>query len=398
MDFLKVKNNFNFDFYTRRSVYDCYQNIYNRTNGEDYLNSTLEISDHSQKDIIIVNNIPGYFEARIEDDNPAYKLFRIHYLDGFLIDLKDFTNLEDFMKFQFGSKSRSRLRGFMKRLETCFDIQYKMYHGKITKEKFHFLMDTLRVMISKRFVQRGDIHESLKNWDYYKNSAYDMILQKKASLFVIYDHDKPIDICLNYHHQNILFGNIKSYDIDYAKFRMGSIDTLKLLEWCLENGYTILDLSHGNLDYKHKWCNSKYIFEHHVLYNHKKISKKLMAYIMFRVLELKAFLKSRKVDVQYHKIRAMLKGNRGQKRESGNGKMFFEDISVKSINEVSIHPIDINQDKFSFLRRAIYDFQYLNFEFSENIKVYTLFDDPNRFIIQGQKKAVALSLPEKPLT
>lgn len=398
MDFLKVKNNFNFDFYTRRSIYNVYKNIHNRTNGKDYLNRSTEKSDYSNKDIVVVNNIPAYFDARISTENSTHKLFRIHYLDGFLINLNEFNNLEDFMKTQFSSKRRSRLSGQLKRLEICFDIQYKMYYGKITKVKFHFLMDSLRDMISRRFIQRGDTHESLKNWDFYKDSTYSMILEKKASLFVVYNHNIPIDICLSYHHQNILFANIKSYSIDYSKFSLGSLGLLKLLQWCLENGYTILDLSHGNLDYKHTWCNSKYIFEHHVLYNYKKLYIHLAAFAIFQVLRLKALLKKGKVDLLYHKIRDRVKGKHMQKQKVKEKRMVFEDVSRESVHEETISPIDINQDKFAFLRKAIYDFQYLNFELSENIKVYKLLDDPNRFMIQGQKKAVVLSAVENPLT
>ncbi len=394
MDFLKVKNNFNFDFYTARRVYGFYHNIHNRTIEKDYINRPEEILDYYKKDIIVVNNIPTYLDARLKNNN-THKVFRVNYLDGFLVNLEKINRLEDYMKVQFGTKSRSRLRGFVKRLEICFNIQYKMYYGEISKKEFHFLMDTLKKMISRRFLQRGQTHESLKDWNYYVNSAYDMILEKRASLFVIYDGDKPIDICLNYHHQNILLGKIKSYDIDYSKFRLGSIDILKLLEWCFNNDYAILDFSHGNLNYKRTWCNSMYVYEHQIIYNYKKIFKQIWAYTIFKILKLKAFSKKRKVDILYHNIRRRIKGMTTKKQVHVNYSFRIENLSSDALNETNIYPIDINQSEFAFLRKSTYDFQYLNFESNENVKVYKTSDSSNSYIIQGKEKSILHTLISK---
>ncbi|MGB5357077.1 MAG: GNAT family N-acetyltransferase [Eudoraea sp.] len=396
MDFLKVNNNFNFDFYTLRKIYGCYHNIYNRTTEKDYYNNADKIDDYPKKDIIVVNNIPAYFDARINQENGTYKLFKVYYLDGFLVNLKEFINLDSYIKAQFGSKSRSNLRKFVNRLETCFDIRYEMYYGEITNKKFHFLMNALEKMISRRFLQRGDTHESLKNWDDYINSTYSMILEKKASLFVIYDGDKPIYICLNYHHQNILFFNIPSYDIDYSKFRLGSIAIMKLLDWCFSNNYTILDLSYGNLDYKHKWCNSKYIFEHHVIYNKRKVHIQFKAFIIAWILRLKAFLKKRKIDLFYHKIVGKQKRSINKKGTFKEINFTSKEITKQTFNDLSTSQIDINCDDFAFLRKTVYDLQYLNFEFTADIKVYKLNTNPNEFVVLGLNKTAMLTLVNNP--
>lgn len=395
MDFLKVKNNFNFDFYTGRRVYRFYHNIHNRTIDEDYINSAEEIQDCHKEDIIVVNNIPAYLDARLKKNNRTYKVFRLCYLNGYLVNLEKFIDLDDYMKAQFGAKSRSRLRGFVKRLEICFNIQYKMYFGEISKKEFAFLMDTLEKMISKRFLQRGDTHESLKEWNYYKNSAYGMILEKKASLFVIYDGDKPIVISLNYHHQNILLGKMKSYDIDYSKFRLGSIDIIKLLEWCFNNNYTILDFSYGDLDYKRTWCNSVYMYEHHVLYKYKKVLKQICAYIIFQILKLKAFFKKRKMDKLYHNIKRKIRGRSMKNQVNINTSFRIEYFSNIAFNDASIYPIDINQNEFAFLRKTVYDFQYLGFESTENVKTFKMSDASNSYIIHGKEKSIMLTLIEK---
>lgn len=394
MDFLKVKNNFNFDFYTSRRIYGFYHNIYNRTSERDYINRPEEKLENKKKDIIVVNNIPAYLDARLKNNN-SHKVYKVNYLDGFLVNLEKFKGLEDYMKIQFGAKSRSRLRGFVKRLEICFNIQYKMYYGEISKKEFHFLMDTLKKMISRRFLQRGQTHESLKDWNYYLNSTYDMILEKKASLFVIYDCNKPIDICLNYHHQNILLGKIKSYDIDYSKFRLGSIDIIKLLEWCFNNHYTILDFSYGDLNYKRTWCNSMYVYEHQIIYNYKKVVKQIFAYCIFQILKLKAFSKKKKVDILYHNIRSKIKSMTAKKQVHLNYSFKIENYSCNVLNKANIYPIDINKNEFAFLRKSIYDFQYLNFESTENLTVYKTRDSSTSYVIKGENKIILLTLISK---
>jgi len=398
MDFLRVKNNFNFNFYTRGSVHEIYNSIFNKTNGTTYPNEIQSAKNYPGRDIIVINNIPGYLEARITPNIGPYKLFKVHYLDGFLIDLDGLASLEDYLKFQFESKNRSKLRSVVKRLETCFDIRYKMYYGAITERKFHFLMDTLHAMISRRFIQRGDIHESLDKWDYYKKSAREMILKKKASLFVIYDRDKPIGISLNYHYQNVLFGKIKSFDIDYSKFSPGSISLLKLIEWCLNENHTTFDLSHGNLAYKSSWSTSKYVFEHHVLYHYKKWNIYLAAFAIFQILRLKATLKKKRVDLLYHKIKEKITRGSGQKQKTKDEKIIFEEISLESIDKKSVVPIDINQTEFAYLRKAVYDYQYANSEFSDNIEVYKHHNHHNRYMVQGLKRTVMFTLAENPLS
>ena len=80
-------------------------------------------------------------------------------------------------------------------------------------------MDRLLFLIQSRFDQKDAIHVALSNWNFYKESVFEMVLEKNASIFVIYDEDEPINICISYHFQNVTFSSIKSYDINYSKFR-----------------------------------------------------------------------------------------------------------------------------------------------------------------------------------
>ena len=93
-----------------------------------------------------------------------------------------------------------------------------------------------------------------------------------------------------------------------------------------------------------------------------------------------------------------IKGINGGKRISRGNKIMSVDISKKTLNETSKSLIEIDCDEFAFLRKTIYDFQYLNFEFSRDIKVYRLLDKDNEFIVQGLKKTIMFTPIHNPLT
>lgn len=385
MSFLKIENNFTFDFFTKRFIYTCYDNIHNTINNQDFFNKNT-FDKESIKKVVVVNNIPPYLDARVHRGEISFNLFKIYHLDGFLANLNGYSNLDEYMKEQFGSKSRSKMRGYLRRLETCFPIQYKMYYGEISKKEFSFIFGELKEMIQRRFLQRGDTHQGIKHWDFLKNTVFDMILEKKASFFVIFDKDKPIDICLNYHHQNIFRNYIRSYDIDYSKFRLGYIDILKQLEWCFENNHSILDLSYGDLAYKRTWCNKVYTFEQHIIYNEQYLNQKIWALTITMLLQLKWFLEKKGILNLYHKLRLLFKRKATKKSIYKEPIFEVEDISHTPLNTISTSKINVADDIYASIRKPIYNFQYLNFEVSNDITVYKMNDHPNSYIISGKRK------------
>lgn len=391
LDFLKLKYNFTEDFFTKRLIYPFYGNVLNTTNNENYFNKITTSEKVSKNKIYVVNHIPPYFDLKIHKELP-FNLYKISQLNGYLANLEGYTSIDNYLKDQFGSKSRSKMRMYLRRLETCFDIRYELFYGNIEKEEYEYLFGQLHDLIVRRFAQRGNTHESLANWKLLKKISYSMILNKEASLFVIYDNKKPIDICLNYHHQNILHNSIRSYDIDYSKFKLGYIDILKQIDWCIKNDYKIFDLSYGDLEYKRRWCNVTYQFEQHVLYNRNRFGKKIVAYIIVELLALKGTLKKYKVHIFYQKAKSLFK----RKNKVSKVKLeepVFQILEVtKILLDENITKIDITKEEYSFLRKPTYDFQFLNTESSENVRVYKKNDQNEIFFIEGSKKLLKISL------
>ena len=78
----------------------------------------------------------------------------------------------------------------------------------------------------------------MMEWDDNIKNLHALINQKKASLFVIYDGDRPISISLNRHINNsILFSETHSYDVEYSKYGLGHVDNYMLLNWCINNNF-----------------------------------------------------------------------------------------------------------------------------------------------------------------
>ena len=389
LGFLKLKHNFIIDFFNKKTIYSFYDRVYNKTNGQFFLNPKTVTSDFGNR-IYVVNNIPPYFDLRINTDNVSYDFFTTNHTTGFLVNLKGYTSIAGYLKDQFGAKSRSKMRAYLKRLETCFSIRYNMFHGDISKKDYDFLFDQFLVMIKRRFSQRKETHEALKDWDYIRKTTYSRILRKEVSLFVIYDGNKPIDICLSYIHQNIFNNSIRSYDIDYSKFRLGHIDILKQLEWCLENDYTIFDLSIGDMDYKRKWCNTIYEFEHQVLFPKKLIHKKFLAAIIKQLICLKSFMKEKRVDVLYHKVKSTFKKKKKEKvKEDKEFCLKKIPISEALLSKKTVN-IDINQEDYSFLRQEVYDFQYKHSALSTDLSIQKLINCKNTFIVSYKNDYIVL--------
>lgn len=391
MSLLDIKKyNFTINFFETRSIYPFYSNVYNKSNQQNFLNPNQNNSSEIASSIHIVHNINPYFELKLNNETPL-SIFKLSQNKGFMAVLMDYEGVDEYIKIKMSPKSRTKIRGFVRRLETCFNIRYHMYHGEITRVNYEYLFKKLHSFIMIRFDERGDDHQALDHWDILEKNTYSMILEKKASLFVIYNGDVPIDICLNYHHQNILDNAIRSYDINYSKFRLGYIDILKQLEWCFENGVTIFDLSYGDFEYKRKWCNEVYDFETQIIYSNSSFVNKAIAYGIMQFYKLKKYLKKKNVHLFYHKVKKLLKG--GDKVETKKSEISFIITELETLpNKDTLSIIDYHLDEFGFIRRQIYDFQYLNFEPAKNIIVYTRLDQPDTFIISGKNKKIKIKI------
>ncbi|MFY0714743.1 GNAT family N-acetyltransferase [Seonamhaeicola sp. NFXS20] len=305
-------------------------------------------------------------------------------ITGYSILINENTNdIDSFLKSTYKKSFRSNILRFVNRFENCFEVNYKMFFGEISKEDYNFLMEKLHTMLSKRFNQRNDTNKVLLNWDNYLKTTYDLINTKKASLFVIYNKQQPVHICINHHYNKILFVSVPSFDLDYFKFALGNISLYKLLEWCINNNYTVMDMAYGYLEYKRRWSNNIYSYNHHIIYNESKIGNKISAKIEVKKLELKNFLKDKNVDDILKKVKKLLKKNNSKPQSSYS----FESIT----NFTPLNNSPLSDSELQYLKRPINDYLFNNKEHQKKLKVYEIIKD-KEYMLLGERNIQKLTI------
>lgn len=259
---------------------------------------TLKISN--------VWDVPEYLQVRQKEMGPNIKMRNIKQYKGFLIDLTKFDTVEAYLLTQLSSRNRKKLRSKKRKLEAEHTIRYAFFYGSIPKETYDKLFLEFYALLEKRFREKEVFNNNLGKWNYYRELVYPMILEKRASMFAIYDGEKPITIAVHFHLKHIAFSYIQSYDIDYSAYNMGDISMVKRLDFFLDNGFTIVDLSMGETDYKIKWCNHHYRLFFHLFYNSRSIGSITKSLFISKKLELKQFLRDKDILgklVRYDKLR-----------------------------------------------------------------------------------------------
>ncbi|MCF7568636.1 GNAT family N-acetyltransferase [Sabulilitoribacter arenilitoris] len=376
----------------RKEALPVYNTIVNTiTNSTIYeRKNSMENSDY----LYCIYDFPDYLKGLVTQK--SWKLQTINTYKGSLILLKNYKNTDAYLKTKFSAARRSKFRTYQKRLETCFNIQYKTYFGAIDKADYESLFEAFYEMINKRFLEKKIQNYDLLRWHIYQEIAYPLINNKEAALFVIYSNKKPISICLNLVRNNTIYGYIRTYDVDYSKFYIGFTDFIKQLHWCFENGIEIFDLLKGCYPYKNKLIDTQYNFQKHVIYNTKSFLTVLSANII--VARTRAFyslvkvLKKMNMNVFYHKIMAYKYRNRALSRlDDDSKKVSIENIPKINSNE-NLLKIDLNDEAFSCLKRPVYNFLYTNQDSIDAVEVFKFYNEPNSFLVKGKKQMQKITL------
>ena len=352
------------------------------TKGVSYSINQNEQVDFKNK-VLLVYDVPTFFDLDLTTLNGSLQLRKIKQYPGFLVHLDKYTDLGHYMSLSFSKSSRYKLNKYKKRLEDSFDISYKMFLGDISKEEYESVFEHFKILLEKRFLDKGIANNNLdpKEWNFYHEVAYPLILEKKASLFVIYEGNTPIGVTLCYFSENILFDAITVFDIDYEKFHLGSVTIMKLIEWSLEHNIKVFDFSKGYFDYKKRWANEEYNFEYHVYHDSNSITAKIISWFILKFFSLKQKLRDKKVNEKLHKLRFLFKRNKAE--VSAKPTYQFSDIQ-QELNPLDLVDIDFKKPQYRELTAAVFDFLYLNNEKLKDIIVKQVKNDPSLFVISGK--------------
>ena len=380
---------YNFDFFENRKLPAFYNGILYHKNNKPVVSHDFEsIEVSEEKKVHRMYNIPPYLDLLLKNPSTYSKLTLPEIDQGFLIDISTFKTVEDYTTQQFSGKRRKVIRAAVKRISTCFNINYVFYHGHIDKENYNYLLDIAHQFITRRFNQISKKHYQLPHWDLIKKNAYELILEKKASIFVIYDDDKPINICFNYHFENITCYTLTSFDVDYSKFSIGTVKTFKQLEWQINNGFTIFDLSFGASEYKSKWSNNRYDLNHNIIIKKKSVISNLLAVLLYCYLKLKFYLFRAYYKNPNNKLLSFLKNaihlSEPAIKETHPKPIEYKltDIDLFDFEEANIEKIDVETETYAFLRKPFYDFLHTIQEHKTNVSVFKLNNEENTYVFK----------------
>ncbi|MDC9722567.1 MAG: GNAT family N-acetyltransferase [Urechidicola sp.] len=365
----------------------------NHTKGISY--STQEVkAPNFKSSTLLIYDVPKYFNNNISNLPKNIKRYRIKQYPGYLTELSKFKNIDDYLQATFSKKSRAKLNRYQKRLEMCFDIRYKMYCGKINREDYDFAFKTFKQLLEKRFTEKQTTNNNLQadEWAFYYDVSYQLILEKKAALFVIYEGKNPIGITLNYLSEDILFHGITTFDIDYSKFHLGKVMLKNLFGWCFENNIKILDFSKGHFTYKTEWMTKKYAFEYHLYVDQSSIISITTGLIIRCFFKFKQFLRDKKVNKNLHQLTYRFSGS----KNIADKKLKYRFTEVeKNITDTRLTKVDFNREEYLFMKIIINEFLFLNSEKLNNFELYIINNKEKTYLFKGDKTTKILLIDKQ---
>ena len=317
--------------------------------------------------------------------------------EGFGITINpDLNDIGQYLTNHFSKNSRAPIIKKIKRLEFCFNINYKVFFGDIDKDYYNYLMNLTHSMLIKRFNQKNDSNFILKNWKKYNDILYPLITKKKASIFVIYNEKEPIQISINFHYNKTFFAFIPAYNIDYAQFGLGNTAVYKQLEWCIQNGYEYLDMGNGDLDYKIRWCNYKYDLETHIYFKKNHILANLLAFKEEYRVTIINILKKIKNNTVLKNLKKKLPSRKPTNFNNDSLNYTSENLDTISFYETNIlQEIQLKPNTdFIHLKKPLYDFLYKTKDHLNQVVLYKIENKSNTFIIKGTKKNIRISFKQ----
>lgn len=284
-----------FTMYLEQSIPFFFKSkLYNSLTEESTTLKKEEVTSKKSR-LFLVKDIPDYLKLETDPNVQGYTCKRIKQYPGFALNLKSYDTLDSYLLNHLSKRNRKNILSKKRALEKKFNIHYEVYHGAIDKDLFETLFENFKDLLTSRFDTKKMQNRNLQEWDYLKNLSYTSILDKKASLFVIYDNQVPINLTLNFHVGSSIYSHMQSFKEAYKKFSLGDISMLKQIEWCIENQVLHYDFVIGPSYYKQKWANHRYTYQYALFIKRSSPLARILAPILVLFHTLKQFLRSKNI-------------------------------------------------------------------------------------------------------
>jgi hypothetical protein len=339
--------------------------------------------------MVVIKDVPEYLELEFDELGKELSTSKIKTLEGYYVGLRAFENFDDYLKKKVSPKRRTNLRKYQRRLNHSLNVKYTNYYGAVDREEYDRLFKMLRVFLIRRFDEKQEVNYELPHLEEMEEMVYDLVLDKKANIYVIYHGNKPISIRINMFYKELAYYIISGYDIDYSAFHIGSIDMLKNIEWCFEKNFERYDLLKGYEAHKKNWITHRYFYFDHLIYRHGNIVQKTRKILVATSKQLRYSLLSlsRKFGI-YNSLKSM---KRNIFRASASASTSSYNWVEATYDIAGKHSVDFNSDQNkSSLLRPVNDFAYRYEERIEDIVVFSLDDQPGQYLVRSKNTTAIL--------
>ncbi|HYX05612.1 MAG TPA: GNAT family N-acetyltransferase [Bacteroidales bacterium] len=362
----------------------------NLTKGVSYTLSKQKNKEFKNS-VLLIYDVPAYVNVDISNTPENVILHKIKQYPGYLIELHKYKDHNDYLESNFSKNTNRKLKKYQKRLELCFNITYKMYFGNISKKEYDFIFVCFKILLEKRFACKKTTNNNInpEEWAFYYEVAFPMILEKSASLFVVYEGSNPIAVTLNYLSENILFDAITVFDNDYSKFNPGKIALANLTSWCFENRIQYFDFSKGYFDYKTHWMSKKYDFEYHLYFDKTSFRSTFIGIAIKKYFELKQFLRKTGLNNKLHELTFRFKKNDISNVTPSTYN--FSEVTKEQQN-MELQEIKPLSTEYKDLKSTINEFLFLNCESIYNLKVMKTLNNQSTYLFIGKKVSRSITI------
>ncbi|WP_417370888.1 GNAT family N-acetyltransferase [Gelidibacter japonicus] len=286
---------------------DQYVNIGENITSGMFYQINQSVTDYKGK-CFVVYDVPQYLDSEKTIKSSDIKILKIRQYKGLYVDLVKYNTIDDvILKCYNSSKSRYNFRRAIKQLHENHDITKKMFFGNIEEEEYNSLIHDFERILESRFDAINTHNTVLPMWNFYKEVLFPLINKKLVALFVIYDAGIPIALSFSFAYGDKLVVALRTFDINYSRVGLGNIEIYYLIEWCIENKIEILDFSKGESDYKDRWCDTDYFYEHHIIYDSTSLKAKATARAMATYFNFKQYLRDKNINLMITKWKYKMK-------------------------------------------------------------------------------------------
>ena len=183
--------------------------------------------------------------------------------------MKGYNGGDDYLKSRFKDKGARNLRRQQKKLQREISPVKVVHYGETESKALDLIFDYLKLFLENRFEQKEVVNYELPFLPLYKKMFRELLPDKKAVIFSLFDKQRPIAMGIGFVVGEVLYLFNIAYDMNYSEYGPGNQIMMNALNWCFDNGISLLDMGRGDFMHKRQWVNTSYTYRQLDLYDFK---------------------------------------------------------------------------------------------------------------------------------